>query len=70
MPYISNAEKLGRQEGHKEGSYKKMVAMIHNSHKQGLPLEVIAQIAQIDVASVKKILNNETIEIPLHLLED
>ena len=63
-------EKRGEKRGEKKGSYKKMVAMIHNAHKQGLPLEVIAQIAQIDVASVKKILNNETIEIPVHLLKD
>ncbi|SLM28676.1 hypothetical protein MTBBW1_1430048 [Desulfamplus magnetovallimortis] len=33
-------------------------------------MDVIAQIAQIDVASVEKILKNEQIDIPLHLLGD
>jgi hypothetical protein len=59
---------MGRKEGHKEGSYKRMVAMIRNADKQGLPIDMIAQIAQIDVESVKKILNNEQIDVPWHLL--
>lgn len=44
--------------------------MIRNADKQGLPIDMIAQIAQIDVDSVKKILNNEQIDIPWHLLND
>ena len=60
--------KEGEQRGELKGSYKKMVAMIRNADKQGLPIDMIAQIAQIDVDSVKKILNNEQIDVPWHLL--
>nr|WP_320193465.1 hypothetical protein [uncultured Desulfobacter sp.] len=62
--------KQGRKEGHKEGGYKTMVAMIRNAKKQGIPVEVIAQIAQVNVDSVEKILNNEQIDIPLFLLDE
>lgn len=47
-----------------------MVAMIRNAEKQGISVEVIAQIAQVNVDSVKKILNNEQIDIPLFLLDE
>ncbi len=54
----------------KDSFIEKVISIIRNAEKQGLSVEVIAQIAQIDVASVKKILNNEQIDIPLHLLGD
>jgi len=60
--------KEGEQRGELKGGYKKLVAMIRNADNQGLPIDMIAQIAQIDVDSVKKILNNEQIEVPWHLL--
>ncbi|SLM29904.1 transposase (fragment) [Desulfamplus magnetovallimortis] len=59
----------GEVKGQKKG-IKAIVAIIRNAEKQGLPVEVIAAIAQVDVDSVKKILNNEQIDIPLHLLDD
>ncbi|MGD9731512.1 MAG: hypothetical protein AB7U45_04955 [Desulfamplus sp.] len=60
---MSTAERL-RQ----EGSYKTTVSFVNNVKKQGLSEELIAQIANIDVESVRKILKNEKVDIPLHLL--
>ena len=59
----------GEAKGRKKG-IQAIVAIIRNAEKQGLPVEIIAQIAQVDVGTVKKILNNEQIDIPLHLLDE
>ncbi len=70
---MSTAEKLrqeGMQKGIQKGGYKMMVSMVQNAAKKGLSEEIIAQIANIDVTSVRRILNNETIDIPLHLLTE
>jgi predicted transposase/invertase (TIGR01784 family) len=74
---MTTAEKLrqegiqkGRQEGRQEGSYKTMVSLVRNAKKNGLSEEMIAQIANLDITLVRKILNNEPVEIPLHLLSD
>ena len=70
---MTTAEKLrqeGRQEGHQEGSYKTMVSLVRNAGKKGLSEEMIAQIANLDITLVRKILNNEPVEIPMHLLSD
>ncbi len=74
---MTTAEKLrqegllkGRQEGRQEGSYKTMVSLVRNASKNGLSDEMIAQIANLDITLVRKILNNEPVEIPLHLLSD
>ena len=58
------------QEGMQEGSYNVMVFLAKNAKKQGLSEELIAQIANIDVESVRRILNNEKVDIPLHIIED
>ncbi|MBF0260127.1 MAG: hypothetical protein HQK62_15090 [Desulfamplus sp.] len=74
---MSTAERLRQegfqktfQEGMQEGSYNVIVFLVNNAKKQGLSEELIAQIANIDLESVRKILNNEAIDIPLHLLMD
>ena len=70
---MTTAEKLrqeGHQEGRQEGSYKTMVSLVRNAKKNGLSEEMIARIANLDITLVRKILNNEPVEIPLHLLSD
>jgi predicted transposase YdaD len=47
-----------------------MVSLVRNAKKNGLSEEMIAQIANLDITLVRKILNNEPVEIPLHLLSD
>lgn len=47
-----------------------MVFLVRNAGKKGLSEEVIAQIVNLDVALIKKILNNESVDIPFHLLSD
>lgn len=64
---MTTAEKL-RQEGRVEGTYMMIRSLVRNAKKQGLSDEVIARLVNLDLVSVKKILNNEKIEIPLHLL--
>ena len=72
---MTTAEKLkqegrmeGRMEGRAEGSYAVIRSLVHNAHEQGFSNEDIAQLMNLDLDSVKKILNNEKVEIPLHLL--
>lgn len=65
---MTTAERL-RQEGRQEGSYKMIVSLVRNAGKKGLSEEVIAQIVSLDVILVRKILNNEPVDIPLHLLQ-
>ena len=74
---MTTAEKLrqegmqkGRQEGRQEGSYKTTVSLVRNAKKNGLTEEMIARIANLDITMVRKILKNEPVEIPLHLLSD
>ena len=47
-----------------------MVSLVRNAGKKGLSEEMIAQIVNLDVVLVRKILNNESVDIPLHLLPD
>jgi predicted transposase/invertase (TIGR01784 family) len=61
--------KQGRQEGMQKAGNKMIFSLVRNAKKQGFPVETIAKIVDLDITLVKKILNNETIEIPLHLLD-
>ena len=68
---MTTAEKLryeGRKEGREEGLQKGKFDMIRNARKNGLPDDMIAKIANLDLSLVKKVINNEPIDIPLHLL--
>ena len=58
----------GIQEGFIMGRQEGIRAMVVNASMQGLPEDMIARIAGLDVASVKKILNNEKVKIPLDKL--
>ena len=64
----------GRQEGMEKGMEKgtrqTVIALVRNARKKGLSEEIIAQVVDIDVKLVRQILNNEPVEIPLHLLSD
>ena len=77
MPYITSAEKIGRkkgkqegrQEGKKEGKKEELLSVVRRAHEQGVTVPTIAKIVDLDVSMVNKILNNEDIDIPLHLLD-
>ena len=60
----------GRQEGMEKGTRQTMMALVRNARKKGLSEEIIAQVVDIDVKLVRQILNNEPVEIPVHLLSD
>jgi hypothetical protein len=47
-----------------------VIALVRSAGKNRLSEEMIAQIANLDITLVRKILNNEPVEIPLHLLSD
>jgi len=65
---MSTADRL-RQEERQEASNKMILSMVQNAKKQGFSIDIIAKIVGLDVALVKRILNHETVEIPLHLLD-
>jgi len=74
---MTTAEKIrqrglqeGLQKGLQKGRQQTMVSLVRNARKKGLSEELIAQIVNLDITLVKRILNNESIEIPLHLLQD
>jgi predicted transposase/invertase (TIGR01784 family) len=62
--------KEGMQKGRQEGRQETVIALVRNAGKKGLSDEMIAQIIDLDVNLVRQILNNEPVEIPLHLLSD
>jgi predicted transposase YdaD len=66
MPYITNAERIGRKKGRQET----VIALVRKAGKKGMSEEMIAQFVDLDVNLVRQILNNEPVEIPLHLLSD
>jgi hypothetical protein len=59
----------GRQEGKQEGRKQEIISLIRNADKQGLGEDIIARITQTDPMLVRSILNNEQVDIPLHLLD-
>ena len=65
---MTTAEKL-RHEGRKEGKFDMMINTIRNARDNGLTEDMIARIVDLDLSSVKKVINNESIDIPLHLLD-
>nr|WP_319491153.1 hypothetical protein [uncultured Desulfobacter sp.] len=74
---MSTAEKL-RQEGIAQGMAKgrveerkeSLISFVRRAGKQGIPIEIIAKIVELDENLIEQILNNKNIEIPLHLLEE
>jgi len=61
--------KEGRKEGRQEGTYNTCLNLIQNMKKNNLSDQEIARLTNLDIEIIKKILNKEHVEIPLHLLE-
>ncbi len=64
----NEGRKEGHREGHREATVSTLRTVVQNAAKSGLSHEMIAAIADIEPSAVRKILNNESIEIPMHLL--
>ncbi|MDY0222759.1 MAG: Rpn family recombination-promoting nuclease/putative transposase [Desulfobacterium sp.] len=62
-------EKKGEKRGEKIGEKKSLVAFVRSAHKQGVPVSTISKIVHLEISMVNSILNNEDIDIPLHLLD-
>ncbi len=58
----------GRKEGRKEGTYNTCVNLIQNMKENNLTEQEIAHLTNLDIEMVKKIINREPVDIPLHLL--
>ena len=73
MPYISSAERIGRRkgfkEGHKEGHKESLLSFVRQANQQGVAVSTIAEIVDLDIDTVNQILRNETVDVPLHLLD-
>ncbi len=77
MPYITSVERFGREEGMllgmekgmEKGSHATLLTLVRNAKEQGLTDEMIGRIAGLDAAMVQKILRNEPVDLPPHLLK-
>ncbi len=56
--------KEGKLEGRKEERQKSILSEIHNAWKQGLSVEMIVQITNLEPALIEKVLKNEQVDIP------
>ena len=52
-------QKVGYQKGVEEGMQKKQIEMIHNLNKCNVPIETIAEAANMTSSEIQKILNNK-----------
>ncbi len=50
-----------------KGRKESLFSIVRNAEKQGIPEETISKIVGLDADAIKKILNREDFEIPLHL---
>ncbi len=77
MPYVTSAERFGIEKGVRKGvrkgvqkgSFTTLYNLVRNAAQSGYSHEAIAGIAGIETADVTKILNNEPIDMPAHLLK-
>jgi predicted transposase YdaD len=70
---MTTAEKLrqeGIQEGRREGSYKTLFSMVRIMKNNGISEEKIARYTNLDINTVKKILNGEPVEISLNWIDE
>jgi hypothetical protein len=65
MPYVTSAERIGR----KEGKLELYIDLIQNMKKNNLSEQEIARLINLDIEIIRKVLNNEQVEIPVHLLD-
>ena len=72
MPYITSVERIGMEKGQvlgrREGVYSSLRAQIQNAKLKGIADEMIAEVTGLDIPSVNKVWNNESIDLPPHLL--
>ncbi len=72
MPYINSIERLARKEGRAEGRAEECVNIIrravHSAWEDGFSEAIIARFMRMDEVTVRKILKNESFEIPGHFL--
>ncbi len=64
MPYINSIERLAR----KEARFSTIRNIVHNAMEDGFSEAIIARFMRMDEFTVKKILKNESFEIPGHFL--
>jgi predicted transposase/invertase (TIGR01784 family) len=73
MPYVTNAERIGEKRGkkigEKIGEKNRLLSIIANAKQEGMSPEQTARITGLDKDLVKKIMENEETDIPLHLLD-
>jgi hypothetical protein len=73
MPYVTSAERIGRKEGKREGKreggYVTFLNLVQNMKKNNLSEAEIARMTGCEVEVVRRILNNEQVDIPGYLLE-
>jgi hypothetical protein len=65
MPYVTNAERIGEKRGEKN----RLLSIIANARKEGISPELTSKLTGLDIELVKKLLQNEITDIPLHLLD-
>lgn len=68
MSYITSAERFGIEKGIQQGTYATLRTLILNAQNKGLGDDLIAGITGLDVSSVRRILNNEPVDLPQGLL--
>ncbi len=68
MPYINSIERLAKKEGKAEGSFNTIRTVVHSAMEDGFSETMIARFMRMDEVTVKKILKNESFEIPGHFL--
>jgi predicted transposase/invertase (TIGR01784 family) len=70
MRYITSAERIGIKKGRREGSYKTYFKLIQNMKRKNFADQEICELTNLDMDTVKKIMNNDPmVDIPLHLLD-
>ena len=57
-----------KEKGRQEEKRENLLSFVRRSHEQGVSVSTIAKIVQLDISIVNNILNNENVDIPLHLL--
>ena len=69
MPYISTVERIARQKGRQERRQETVLDVIRKARQQGVAISTIASIVGLDIKTVNRILSEETMAVPLHLLD-
>ena len=65
MPYITSVERIGME----KGRFSALIDLVKSAKDHGVSDDLVARITGLDISSVHKILNNEPVDIPPHLLK-